>query len=176
MMLYILVEGNDDERFMNRIVIPELKCERNSVQIFKYRNHRNKKVTSLVKSITRMGDKYIFIGDYNKCVCYSQVKLRIKRKYKIIDEKLSFVAKMEIESWYCAGLSDAEQNKYKIRKRNTENINKEEFNRCVSRAGYDSRIQYMSDLLENYKIEVAKKKNNSFKYFIDKIGIFICKI
>ncbi|MDI6767583.1 MAG: hypothetical protein QME52_12240, partial [Bacteroidota bacterium] len=51
--------------------------------------------------------------------------------------------------------------------KDTDDTTKEQFNRLIPEK-YDSRIDFMSEILNNFSFKTAKRKNRSFKYFIEK--------
>ena len=80
------------------------------------------------------------------------------------------MAKIEIESWYLALLDDNACRRFKIRPgkiKNTAHITKEQFDALIPKK-FDSRVDFMVEILECASIESAKQRNTSFKYFIDK--------
>ena len=84
------------------------------------------------------------------------------------------IVKKEIESWYIAGLSDTNLKKLKIKltakgKKGdiTGNMTKEKFNKLMPKR-FDSRIDFMLEILNQFSLNTAKKRNKSFSYFISK--------
>lgn len=74
----------------------------------------------------------------------------------------------EIEGWYLAGLGNTEAEKFKIRTfSETDTITKEQFNALIPKT-FDSRIDFMLEILRIFSIEIAKQKNRSFRYCIEK--------
>jgi len=166
--LFILVEGNDDERFFNKIFIPKFKEKYDTVQINKYATMKKVNVDRFIRSIKAMGADYIYLTDINNSHCVTDKKTKIQSKYKNIDNDKIMVVIKEIESWYLAGLDDEvyEQNKIK-NFANTDNVTKEIFNNLIPKK-FTSRIDFMLEILKNFSIETAKQKNNSFQYFVEK--------
>jgi len=166
--LFFLVEGGDDERFFERIVKPEFEEKYDTVQIWKYAQAKNTKVDNFLKSIKAMGAEYIFVVDINSVPCVTSKKQKIQNKFKNIDKDKIIVVIREIEGWYFAGLDRTISTKLKIPYYGTtNNISKEQFNDLM-RKKFDSRIDFMVEILKSYSIETAKQKNKSFKYFIEK--------
>ncbi|MDZ7724802.1 MAG: hypothetical protein U5R06_18855 [candidate division KSB1 bacterium] len=74
----------------------------------------------------------------------------------------------EIESWYLAGLAEKKQRQLKIKPfKDTNDLTKEQFNQQIPNS-FDSRIDFMVELLKNYSIEIAQIRNKSFSYFINR--------
>jgi hypothetical protein len=65
----------------------------------------------------------------------------------------------EIESWYYAGLSiESVQNLNVPSLPFTDDLTKEDFNRLIPKK-YDSRIDFMFEILKYFSIDAARKKN-----------------
>ncbi|NIM16884.1 MAG: DUF4276 family protein [Candidatus Aminicenantes bacterium] len=170
--LYILVEGNDDERFVERIIKPEFEKKYHSVQVYRYAAQTPQKIENFIKSIIAMKANYMILTDidHSPCVTHRKKLLKAKKiKNRLVgDDKIIVVIK-EIESWYLAGLDQAALKKLGIsyHDKGTDTLTKEQFDRLIS-AKYVSRIDFMQEILENFRLETAKQNNKSFKYFIRK--------
>jgi hypothetical protein len=80
----------------------------------------------------------------------------------------------EIESWYLAGLDEKACRELRIRCfDNTDSITKEDFKHIYSNSIHSRRpeIDFYLNIIENYDIDTAKKKNTTFRYFCDKFSI-----
>lgn len=166
--LFLFVEGDDDERFFKEIINPKFKEEYNSVTILKYANLKIDKVNKFIQSIKSMGAEYIFVSDINSSPCVTDKKQRIQSKFHNIDINKIMVIVREIESWYLAGLDKQNLDELKISFSGaTNNINKEIFHKLIPNR-FDSRVDFMIEILNRFSIETAKKNNNSFKYFLNK--------
>jgi hypothetical protein len=74
----------------------------------------------------------------------------------------------EIESWYLAGLDDRSSKRLGTRYLNTtDNVTKEQFNDLIPKK-FDSRIDFMQEILKCFHTETGKQKNTSFRYFLEK--------
>ena len=113
---------------------------------------------------------YIFARDFNDSPCITTKKEKITGEFKQITEDKIIVVVKEIESWYLAGLNENTSKKVGIRKkiRTANRITKEEFNQLIPKNM--SRIEFMRNILENYDVEIAKRRNRSFGYFLNKWG------
>jgi len=165
--LFLLVEGNDDERFFERVIKPRLEEKHDRVVLWKYAQVKNTKIDNFLKSIKAMGGGYIYIGDINRAPCVSGKKQEIQNKFKNIKIDRIIVVIKEIESWYLAGLDDTRSKELKIRIFNTtDDVTKEQFNDLSNRV--DSKIDFMLEILKRFSIETAREKNKSFRYFLEK--------
>ncbi len=166
--LFIWVEGKDDERFFKKIMEPKLQKKYDFVETRCYAAMKKEKIDKFLKSIKAMGADYIYVTDINNSPCVTAKKQKTKNKLRNIDEDKIIVVIKEIESWYLAGLSDIESEKFKISiYSTTDTITKEQFNSLIPKK-FDSRIDFMLEILEFFSIEIAKQKNRSFRYCIEK--------
>ena len=131
---------------------------------------KKEKVNNFLKSIKVMNADYIFAGDINANPCATAKKQELKHTYKEIDEDRIIVVKKMIEGWYLAGLNKKNSKKLGVPYFNdTNDITKEQFDKMIPK-NFDSRIDFMTEILKCFSIDVAKQKNESFKYFIEKYG------
>lgn len=169
--LYIWVEGDDDYRFFDKLVKPLFEEKYDSIELIKYKERKGmnkKKVNNFLKSITAMNTDYIFVGDINAHPCATAKKQELRHTYRNIDERRIVVIKKEIESWYLAGLTRENSKNLGVHYfNNTDTIAKEQFDVFIP-TKFDSRIDFMTEVLKVFSIETAKEKNESFKYFIEK--------
>ena len=166
--LFLWVEGNDDERFFERAIIPKIKEKYNTVQIIKYATMKREKTDNFIKSIEAMGADYIYFADINNSHSIMDKKEKIQLMHKYIDPNKIIIVIKEIESWYLAGLNNKACNQLKIDNiETTDNITKEKFNTLIPKK-FTSRIDFMLEILKIFSIKEAKLKNKSFKYFIEK--------
>lgn len=166
--LFIWVEGSDDKRFFEKIIEPKFQIVYNFIEMIEYSTLKKEKIDNFLKSIKAMGADYLFISDINNSPCVTIRKQKIQNQLKNIESDKIIIVIKEIEGWYLAGLPDSEAAKLNMKPyRDTDSITKEQFNHLKPDM-FDSRIDFMLEILKIYSIQNAKKKNISFKYFIDK--------
>lgn len=168
--LFILVEGLDDERFFNnRIIKSKIEGKYTTVEIYKYAYIKDEKVGNFLKSIKAMNSEYIYLTDINNAPCISFKKDEIQRRLKgNVDKDRIILVIQEIEGWYLAGLNEESSNELKIKHfRDTNNLTKEQFNNLMP-SKFRSRVNFIIEILDSFQIEIAKKKNSSFRYFSEK--------
>ena len=166
-LLFILIEGDDDESFFESVVEPFLQERYSAIKFWQYAEENKKRKVNFIKSINSMKANYICIGDIDEVLCVTSKKERIMDDFdeKITKNKIIIVIK-EIESWYLAGLDEKVSKELGIRKKieTTDNIIKEHFNQLIPKKM--PRSVFMRKILENYDVEVAEGKNRSFEYFL----------
>ncbi len=170
--LYIWVEGDDDVRFFNGVICPLIakKYPHDFVELIKYRKMKKKRVDDFLRGMKAMRPtniNYIFSADINAHPCTTAKKQELLKRYKELEEKRIVIVKKMIESWYLAGLDKKSSGILKIPNlHNTENITKDKFNAMIPQQ-FDSRVDFMIEILKYFSTKTAKRKNGSFKYFID---------
>ena len=167
--LRILVEGNDDVRFFERIR-PVLEKKYDFVQTWQYQQKASKQVKNFLHSIREMNSSYFFVADINRTPCVTAKKNSIKRKYgsKIDRGNLIIVAR-EIESWYLAGLDDKSCKELGLKPfKDTDGVTKEDFNKLIPKR-FNSRIDFMVEIIKRFTTKTAKQENRSFSYFMSRI-------
>ena len=166
-LLFIWVEGDDDEKFFNKILVPKFQKRYSTIKIIKYATMKKERVDNYIKGIKAMRADYIYLMDINDFPCITAKKEKTQKKHQNIDKDKIIVVVKEIESWYLAGLDNKVCKQLKIKNfANTDNVSKEKFNALIPKKF--SRIDFMSEILKNFSIEIAKQKNNSFQYFVEK--------
>ena len=166
--LFLLVEGDDDERFIKQIITPLFEENYKYIKPWKYSQKKKNKIRSFIKSIKSMKASFIFFHDFNKANCYTQRLEKLTETYSLIARSDIIVVRMEIEGWYLAGLSDSDGLGLGLNEiGSTDNTTKEDFNSVIPR-DFDSRIDFMNEVLMYFSIDVAKDRNASFSYFLSK--------
>lgn len=167
--LYILLEGNDDERFFEVIIKPRLSSRYDLIHVWQYAQQPSRRTKNFLKAIKAMNSDYFYLRDINNHPCVTAGIESVKRRYEArIDVDYVLVVIKEIESWYLAGLNDKSCKELGFPIFNkTDNIDKEQFNKQIPK-GYISRIDFMVEILKRFSVETAIQKNNSFAYFFNK--------
>ena len=169
-ILYLFVEGDDDEKLFLKIFLPKLRKKNDDIKIIKYAQKTKKfeYIRKFVKSIQSMGADYIYVTDINNSQCVTARKQEAQNNLRNIECDKIIVVIKEIESWYLAGLSDTECRSLQMRTFSvTNDITKEQFD-SLRPNKFGSRIDFMSEILKKYSIKIAKQKNKSFRYYIEK--------
>jgi len=166
--IFILVEGEDDVRFFGRIIKPLLIKRYDAVEIIPYASIKRTKVDNFLKSIRMMNNDYIFVADIDCEQSVRDKKQVLYSHFSHIDGGSIMVVIKEIESWYYAGLSPESVLDLDVPALSlTDDLTKEDFNRLIPRK-YDSRIDFMFEILKYFSIDTARKKNHSFRFFVER--------
>jgi hypothetical protein len=164
--LFILVEGNDDQRFFSRVIRPLFLHEYTSVELISYASMKSAKVCRYIKGLTAMHYDFIVVADIDQePTVHHKKKVLMARFCNLHPDRVMVIVK-EIESWYLAGLDDHASAVIGVRRLEyTDFLTKELFNRWIPRQ-YNSRIAFMIECLQYFSIPVAMEKNKSFHYFM----------
>lgn len=166
--LFIWVEGPDDVRFFNEVIKPIFDERYDWVEVRAYAKEGSDYVIKFLKSIQAMQADYILVADINSAPCISKRKQKLHKIFKNVDEDRILVIVQEIESWYLAGLDEANSEKLRLPIfKTTNSFTKEQFNGLIPEK-FDSRIDFMLEILKHFSLETAKRKNDSLRYFIEK--------
>jgi hypothetical protein len=167
--LYLLVEGDDDERFANRVVIPRLSSRYDYIMLWKYAQQKREKVNLFLRSIKAMGADYFLLADIDEHSCFPKKRKALLEKFTELGSRQSLIVLREIESWYLAGLPD--DNRWGLKAPvDTSDVTKEQFEAAIPKA-FDSRIDYMIEILKLFDVNTAGARNPSFQYFARRCGL-----
>ncbi|NMB77810.1 MAG: hypothetical protein GYA23_01800 [Methanomicrobiales archaeon] len=165
--LFILVEGEDDIRFFGRIIKPLLAPSYLSVEIIPYACIKREKVSKFLRSVSLMNNDYIFVADIDQERSVRDKKQILYYRFSDIDGRSIVVVIREIESWYLAGISpDTAQELGVADVPHTNHLTKEDFNAMIPQH-FDSRIDFMFEILKSFSLETAIRKNDSFRFFFN---------
>jgi hypothetical protein len=166
--IFILVEGEDDVRFFGRIIKPLLINRYDAVEIIPYASIKRTKVDNFLKSIRLMNSDYIFVADIDTEKSVRDKKQVLYSHFSHIDGGSIIVVIKEIESWYYAGLTHDSALSLGVPDLHlTDDLIKEDFNGLIPKK-YDSRIDFMFEILKYFSLDTARKKNHSFRFFLER--------
>ena len=169
--LFIMVEGEDDVRFFGRIIKPILAPRYDSVEIIPYACIKRDKVNRFLQSVSQMKNDYIFVADIDFEHSVRDKKQILYYRFSNIDGRSIVIVIKEIESWYYAGISgDLARELGVADLSSTNDITKEDFNSLIP-ARFDSRIDFMFEILKSFSIETAIQKNQSFAFFVNRYSL-----
>jgi hypothetical protein len=170
--LFVLVEGNDDERFCSTILQPVFTARYDDVRFWQYSQERNDRIAGFLKSIGGMGADYLYLADADYCPCPSEKKNQLLEQFprQLSTERIVVVVR-EIEGWYLAGLEDQRAEALKISARQSTNqLTKEQFNQLIPARFGGSRVDFLIELLKDYSLSLARQRNQSLDYLIKRFG------
>lgn len=165
-----MIEGDDDERFVDRIVSPILEGNYDYIGFYQYAQRAKKDIERFIRSLLSKQADFLCLADINALPCVTAKKQQIKEhKIGAVDDDRIVVIKMEIESWYLAGLDEECCSGLRIPIcATTDTMDKENFKQLTARSKLGYTIHCMIEMLNNYDLNMALSKNNSLRYFYNK--------
>jgi hypothetical protein len=73
-LLALLVEGNDDDRFVGVVLRPRFERQYTSVFQWRYSEEREEQVNEFIRSIERIGGEYLLLADLDDASCVTERK------------------------------------------------------------------------------------------------------
>ncbi len=172
--LFLFVEGNDDERFFAKVIVPLFESRYRSVHIVKFACMKRASVCRLVTGIHRMKDDFLVFADIDNEPGVKAKKHLLMERFCALDSRDIIVIIREIESWYLAGLDEAAERDLSLPHHHaTDALSKEYFNSRIPRR-FASRIAFMLEILARFSATVACRKNRSFHYFVSRYHLVPC--
>ncbi len=167
--LYIWVEGSYDDLFFSEVVRPLLENWYDWVEVVQYAEEAPAWRRSYLRNIrSRQDATYIYVTDLNAAPCVTAKKAAIRGGMSRIEADRVMVVVPEIESWYLAGLDAEHSARLGIGEpATTDQITKERFER-LQPSGFDSKLDFMLEILGCFSVAAARSKNASFDYFCRK--------
>lgn len=170
--LYLFVEGPSDIIFFNSPQVRQLLLTKgyDFVECHEYENLSKVSVKGFINTIANCNVfEYIFTADKDELECITKALNKNKKEFSIRDEHKIVIVNCEIESWYLAGINDFIKTNYSLTiPTNTQGVNKEEFDKSYVPTKLD-KFSFMTEIAEGYDMTLAKSRNKSFKYFIDRM-------
>ncbi|MDD1679104.1 MAG: DUF4276 family protein [Methanomicrobiales archaeon] len=166
--LYVLLEGNDDERFFRTLLKPYLERRYRKIKFWKYARERRKNTLKFIRSLRRMEADFIFVRDIDMAPSVREKKQEIAKYYEdAIPDQAMMIVVMEIESWYLAGSDTGyfQERGIRLGAGSTDDLTKEMFNQLIPPRM--SRIEFLNEILQHYSLERGVSRNTSFRYFVE---------
>ena len=167
--LFFFYEGPSDARYIDAILRPIALDRYKWVGKYMYACKKTRQVCGCLNGLPNIDADYVFLTDKDDSPCISHRQLSIIGRYPPLVQRQVVVAVAEIESWYIAGVTDQSAAQLGIAPiRRTEGITKEGLARITPRA-FDSRIDFMSEILNKYSLDIARQRNASLDYLVARL-------
>jgi len=162
MMLF--VEGRDDSRLVECVIKPLVQPYYDSVAVEEYAHSTAECLKRYLRSLKSARSDYLFFTDIDESRCIPARRQQVAERYTPLSASHVIVVRKEIESWYMAGLDSRACGKIGLKElQYTDNLTKEGFLKLQPKR-YDSRVDFMQVILQEFSVETAKQKNGSFRY------------
>ena len=167
--LYVWVEGGDDRRCCNRVMRPLLKSQYDWIELVQYAQRPPAWRRRYLRSIRSNRDaSYIYVTDLNAAPCVTAKKEDVRGRLSNVEDDRVMVVVPEIEGWYLAGLDGEHSARLGIGElATTDQITKERFEQ-LQPSRFDSKLDFVLEILDCFSVEAAREKNQSFDYFCRK--------
>jgi hypothetical protein len=169
--MWIFVEGKYDRGFVNAVLLPILEKEYDFIDTWEYAQEPPKKVADFLRAMKSMKADCLFLADIDDSPCVTAKKdILIERFRKALEPAETIVITREIESWYVAGVDNHTCRELGITSLpHTDHVTKEQFKSMMPKRFNDSVADFMVEILSGFRSDVAKIKNRSFCYLMDKL-------
>lgn len=166
--LFLFLEGADDERFFRAVLFPLFRKRYEEVRAVQVSQMTKKRVSDWLRSVEGMRADYLFVRDLDRHPCATAAKDAFRDVHPRLDPARIQVVKVEIESWYCAGIGSGRLTELSVATcADAEEITKERLE-SVLPGGRELRIPTMIEILESYDLDRAAQRNGSLRYFLRK--------
>ncbi len=172
--LFVFVEGKEDIIFVKKVLYNLFMKHSINIIPIPYQKTRNHDVKKYIKASKANNHDYVLLSDLDshkyECIT-SRKNQRIEElNDEITPDKIIIVVE-ELESWCLAGIDESiDEYADFIVPENTDNITKEDFDEILSNTSFNKN-KIFNYLSFNFNVDLAVKRNKSFKYFLKKYGI-----
>lgn len=164
-MLYIFVEGTDDELYFRSVFGNQLT----NCQYVPYAHMKKEKLNSFIQSIGCIPHaSYLFFADADGKDNPTRISELLDGCPALSSQNI-WIVRYEIESWYYAGLSMSDSKKLGLRRyqEDTNTLTKEQFVAKLLRPSEKAYI--MQRILELYNLACAIGRNESLSHFANSL-------
>ncbi|MFW6238499.1 MAG: hypothetical protein ACOC5A_04645 [Halanaerobiales bacterium] len=166
--LYILVEGNDDERFFRGVMKTEFLRKYDKIKIWQHAQRSHEDKMKFIRALNTMRQDYIYVEDLDEVPTLARKKKKIVGIFDELERERIVIVVKEIEGWYLAGLDQKSCERLGLEYlEKTDDIYKEDFNDLIPHS-FRSRIDFMQEIIKEFSLNTGVKKNRSLSYFVSK--------
>ena len=174
-VLYVFVEGTDDEIFI-RNAFWQFEEKYRRVRYIRYAQKRDDQVKNIISACDKRSDwDYVMFTDFdsmneNGAKCVSVRKKRLQKRYdNILDNDKIYIVKEEIESWFAACIDYSRfQLKGLSKIKDTEIISKELFEENVKKK-FRHVTDFMIESMKSFNLQQGIERNQSLNYTYNKL-------
>ncbi len=185
------VEGYTDELLLKHVLahllnsLPECTGIHYDFKFIWYASKKPDDTNKYIRSLTSMMNQillidYLLISDINSFPCITAKKQALQNRFPALRKHKIIIVIKEIESWYMAGIPSNFAEKWGIKPHilsSTDDINKEEFLEIMENVDdfkkLKSHVEIYQAIIEVFDIEIALSRNESFRYFYNKVLVLI---
>lgn len=172
--LFVFVEGKEDILFVKNVLHNIFIKHSINVIPIPYQKTRSHDVKNHIKASIAKNQDYLLLSDLDShtypCITSRKDQRINELDGEITPDKIIIVVE-ELESWCLAGI-DTTIDEYAdfIVPESTDDITKEDFDEILSNTSFNKN-KLLNFLSFNYSVDLAVKRNKSFKYLLEKYDI-----
>lgn len=172
MILYLLVEGDSDRQFIEKVIAPCLPTPVYTIAYAQWKAERRENLIRSLLSGCEMGIlNYYALMDMDSRPCYTACRQYLSHLFGgLLPFERIIVANRSIEAWYLAGYTGSRNLKKMRLPAIAEGMHATEFRNAAISAGLDPTI-VLDELLSRYDLSQARRRSPSLDYFCRKLGI-----
>lgn len=171
-----LVEGPDDDKFVKDVLEPRMD---EHAEVFKYSEKANDLVDDTVRLLAGTYEGHYYVADLDRgtdergdCRNCDQRERHERDRYELDPTFEILVAVDAVEAWYLAGVPDWMGNDRDVYPpSDTTYVDKDEFTAVFEESSYRSQEQLKIDIVRDYDYDLARERNDSFRYVADAVGL-----
>ena len=172
-IIYIIVEGDDDELFFGRILRRCFRKRFPDVRIYQWSQKSKDEMRKLLNKHQSKEDEYIFIGDLEG-PCISGTIDDLTEVFSELERERVFIVEREIEGWYLAGLGNEACQTLGIKEPGTtDGIGKRRFRILMKEGRFTSKNDFLMEIIKLYDLGLAKTRNTSLSRLLFQFQICI---
>lgn len=169
-ILYIFVEGDDDEIFL-KFFFKKYLSHFEKVYFWKYAQKKKTDNVKFLKSIKQVSEwDYLIFADYDSKNSLRERRREVQYKFEneLDDDKILIVID-EIESWYAAGIDFRYFDLKGLRfLKDTQRVTKEFFNsQCLTK--YHPKTNFLIEIMKHFQLKQSLSRNLSLNYTYNKL-------
>jgi hypothetical protein len=170
-LMWIFVEGETDRGFADTVLLPILRKRYDYVDTWEYAQKPPEKTAEFLRALKSMKADCLFLADIDDSPCVTARKNRLVMRFRqALNPADAIVVIREIESWYLAGVDDRACREFGVQGLSrTDDLTKEQFQHMIPKRFHDSVVDFMREILEGFRIELARGKNRSLGYLMGKL-------
>ena len=173
--LFVFVEGKEDIIFVKNVLHNIFIKHSINVIPIPYQKTRNHEVINHIKASKAKNQDYVLLSELDSHT-YPCITSRKDQRIRELDGEIThdkiIIVVEELESWCLAGI-DTNIDEYAdfVIPENTDDVTKEDFDVILSNTSFNKN-KLFNFLSFNFSVGLAIERNKSFKYFLERYGIF----
>lgn len=168
-LLWFVVEGNDDARFLEVVITPRLASY--TVQTYRWAQKTPTQRKQFIQNLHKLQVDYFVLADRNTRPCIGACKAFVQQQFGgIVAHERIIVVDSAIEAWHLAGFTGSPHLRGIQTPARTNGLTKQSFQQqYVPARRLPSFV--LEEMLSNYDLAQARLRNHPLDYFCRRLGI-----